>query len=1245
MQKKLGLLVAFTCLVCLLSGYLGNAQPIAATMRNPSDLPDPVLSKLESTSNPPPGYEGALDDLRPVVPILYRPLKGPIGVTIDAAGARAYVIEKSLHRLVWVDIDPGSPTYASLNVITAALDDPQMAIALNAAETHAYVVENTPGKLKRIRLTDGQVTTVATGLSDPIDLALSPDESVAYVTQFYDPTLVSVDLAIGAVTTVTTGLQYPTGIALSPDGLTAYVAELTNGPLHQVNLSTGTISDASTAYVDNIYDIAVDPAGNYAYLPNYEPRLVRVNLDNGDVETIIYNTDERTEAIALSPDGSTLYGVQWGVGRLLAIDLDSATPESIFPVLQEPKGLALNRAGTRLYILEEASGDLSVQDVDPASSTYGQVSTVAQGVLPQDGYGAPHRHSVAVNPTATWALVPYDSGLRQVNLDTGSVTTVVENTFNRATGIALTADGTTAYVGDQEGIWQVDTANWTATRLTAVPFGIYALALNLQEDTIYGLRDLYHQYDLPPMLSVRLADGMLSEIPAAVGLPEGLAITWDGKHAVVSDFAEGGRLWRVDLSSGDSQLLVHVTNWTTQDWCQLGGVAIGPDNVIYVPAANTGDRFVRHGVIYAVRPGDVWRLSILYDNPFHFPEDQAISTDGNWLYVISSNSLYRVNLAAGVDRGGITTLVDGHISDPRGVAETSGNFVWVVTWDVLYKISLSDGSLLKTIHYPAATLGRAEHGLDLSGDDNFAYLATSAGELVEVNLTNDAVRVVTDSLSSPSDAAVNDARTQVYVAEKEAGQLSAVDVASGAISVVTANLEYPVSVALDEPNNQAIVLESPYPDHYISKVNLSTGVVTRIFAGETNYRESPRALSLTPDHTRAYYNRPVTGEIWGVDLTSGEVVDHLNEGINGPHGFALTGADSGAYTVSEFVPRIRHVDFENRTVSTGAVIPGSGHGLALTQDENTAYVTLFYDDELVEVDLVAGTSSSLTSGCMNGRVVLDPTETVAYVSCGGAGGTIWSVDLSDGSRTALVTDLFAPQSFPTLDINSAGTKLYTTVGNTGELGDFHHYSIDVPTGTTTLIATLEEAQDAPGDVTLSPDEHYAYVTDQSGSWIGAGVWRVDVDPASSNYGEVVSMARWIGELQHAEFTSDGRNLVMSRTDLNQMLSLCLADDCIPLEANFNASPIHGIAPLAVSFRNLSRGDYTSGSWDFGDGQTSTELNPEHTFQKPGSFTVTLTIYGSEGSDTEIKEECIHVKVGVFLPLIMRQVATVRTSSP
>jgi PKD repeat protein len=46
----------------------------------------------------------------------------------------------------------------------------------------------------------------------------------------------------------------------------------------------------------------------------------------------------------------------------------------------------------------------------------------------------------------------------------------------------------------------------------------------------------------------------------------------------------------------------------------------------------------------------------------------------------------------------------------------------------------------------------------------------------------------------------------------------------------------------------------------------------------------------------------------------------------------------------------------------------------------------------------------------------------------------------------------------------------------------------------------------------------------------------------------------------------------------------------------------------VQFFNKSKGEFTSWSWDFGDGSTSTELNPSHAYKDAGTFWVTLVCF-------------------------------------
>ncbi|MEN6518314.1 MAG: PKD domain-containing protein [Methanospirillum sp.] len=65
----------------------------------------------------------------------------------------------------------------------------------------------------------------------------------------------------------------------------------------------------------------------------------------------------------------------------------------------------------------------------------------------------------------------------------------------------------------------------------------------------------------------------------------------------------------------------------------------------------------------------------------------------------------------------------------------------------------------------------------------------------------------------------------------------------------------------------------------------------------------------------------------------------------------------------------------------------------------------------------------------------------------------------------------------------------------------------------------------------------------------------------------------------------------------------------PLKADFLPNVTVGIAPAPIRFLDVSAGVIETWDWDFGDGTTNTTRNPEHVFDMPGVYNVTLTITG------------------------------------
>jgi len=77
-------------------------------------------------------------------------------------------------------------------------------------------------------------------------------------------------------------------------------------------------------------------------------------------------------------------------------------------------------------------------------------------------------------------------------------------------------------------------------------------------------------------------------------------------------------------------------------------------------------------------------------------------------------------------------------------------------------------------------------------------------------------------------------------------------------------------------------------------------------------------------------------------------------------------------------------------------------------------------------------------------------------------------------------------------------------------------------------------------------------------------------------------------------------------------------------ANFTANATSGTAPLTVQFTDNSTGSPTTWNWSFGDGFTSTNLNPLHIYASAGTYSVSLNATNSEGSNTTTRTGYITV---------------------
>jgi PKD repeat protein len=91
----------------------------------------------------------------------------------------------------------------------------------------------------------------------------------------------------------------------------------------------------------------------------------------------------------------------------------------------------------------------------------------------------------------------------------------------------------------------------------------------------------------------------------------------------------------------------------------------------------------------------------------------------------------------------------------------------------------------------------------------------------------------------------------------------------------------------------------------------------------------------------------------------------------------------------------------------------------------------------------------------------------------------------------------------------------------------------------------------------------------------------------------------------------------------------------PPVTDFSGNPTSGVAPLTVTFSDLSTNTPTSWNWSFSDDslENATEQNPVHTYAYPGTYPVSLNASNADGSDTKVWSDYITVSAIPVAPLV------------
>lgn len=387
------------------------------------------------------------------------------------------------------------------------------AVATRAEAQYAYVGNQVSGGVAVIdTASDTVVTTIPVG-SQPWGIAVAPVGSFVYVTNNADNSLSFINAVTNTVTwTVVVGPS-PMGVAMTPTGNRLYVANSLVGTVSVVGTTTGLVMD--TVFTTGAFGVAAHPSGLEVYVSGANQVSVIDTATNTVVAAIPVGNDPR--GIAVNPAGTRVYVANFGSDTVSVIDTATRVVIANVAVGDGAWGTAVSPDGARVYATNLT--DDTVSAIDTASNTV--VATIPVGDAPL---------GVSVHPNGLKAYVACGASGAMCVIDTTT------NTELYRIPVGTTPIGLGQFIaGPSPAAASTTVATGTLTVTASLPNVSGTLSFDPGSFSVFGTPvDLAAAVGFAPMS----LSGTLAPIPGGLGLSCSATTTFNPSFS----FAGTGRV-------------------------------------------------------------------------------------------------------------------------------------------------------------------------------------------------------------------------------------------------------------------------------------------------------------------------------------------------------------------------------------------------------------------------------------------------------------------------------------------------------------------------------------------------------------------------------------------------------------------------------------------------------------------------------------------------------------------------------